>query len=118
MDSFRGKKALRNETAPPGGQAASDTLNSGTRFQKFLVFTRTHVNGRLLLRFAHHEAEEEADFCHIGDGELSYGSHHGLVVFGRRVGHPGQFGLQGLSGGELAHLHDVAKTHPMLLGRC
>lgn len=73
---------------------------------------------RLLLRFTHHKAKEEADFCHIGDGELSYSSQHGFVVFGRWVGHPGQFGLQGLSRGKLTHLHDVAKTHPMLFGSC
>lgn len=72
----------------------------------------------LLLRCAHHEAEEEADLCHIGDGELSYGSQHGLVVFGRWVGHPGQFGLQCLSRGKLTHLHNVTKTHAMLFGSC
>lgn len=28
----------------------------------------------LLLKFTYHEAEEEADFCHINDSELSHRS--------------------------------------------
>ena len=71
-----------------------------------------------LLTFTHHKAEEEADFSHISDGELAHRAQHGLVVLGSRVGHAGQFGLQGLSGGQLTHLHDITKTHPLLFGSC
>lgn len=66
--------------------------------------------------FTHHEAEEEADFGHVGDGQLAHCAQHGLVVLGGRVGHAGQFGLQGLRGGQLTHLHDVTETHPLLFG--
>lgn len=79
---------------------------------------KTGPKPKSLLGFTHHEAEEKADFGHIGDGELSYSSQHGLMVFGRWVGHSGQFGLQGLSRRKLTHLHDVTKTDPMLFGSC
>lgn len=68
------------------------------------------------LTAAHHKAEEEADFGHVSDGQLAHGAQHGLVVLGSGVGHPRQLGLQGLSGGQLTHLHDVTETHPLLFG--
>lgn len=68
------------------------------------------------LTAAHHKAEEEADFGHVSDGQLAHGAQHGLVVLGSRVGHARQLGLQGLSGGQLTHLHDVTETHPLLFG--
>lgn len=66
----------------------------------------------------HDEAEEEADFGHISDGELAHGAQHALVVFGGWVGHARQLGLQRLSGRQLTHLHDVTKANPLLLGGC
>lgn len=71
-----------------------------------------------LLTFTYHKAEEEADFSHVSDGELAHRAQHGLVVLGSGVGHAGQFGLQGLRGGQLTHLHDITKTHPLLFGSC
>lgn len=40
------------------------------------------------------------------------------MVLGCWVGHAGQFGLQGLSRGQLTHLHDITKTHTLLFGSC
>lgn len=69
-----------------------------------------------LLNVTHHKAEEEAHFGHVSDCELAYHAQHGLMVLGGWVGHSRQFGLQGLSRGQLTHLHDVTEMHPVLLG--